>query len=414
MRAGEVIKGYYIVTEPTNSGGGMCMWTFAAKDRREYFLKEFLQPKWPAPGSMGSEAGKERRRANCYEFEGRHKEIMRRLADATITPGGGNLVTAVDFFRFDTTYYKVTEKIVTASLSSLRALSVHERAVIFRTLVLSLQMLHRQDIVHGDLKPSNVLIQKGGSGLHTAKLIDFDDSYLSGMPPPRDQIVGDSIYGAPEWFGYTKKDSTMPASALTRAADIFALGLLFHHYLTGSLPGRASARYWAPGQAVIAGEQLLIDGRLSPGLTALLKRMVAPAPGDRPTVEEIFGELEADDLLTVRGPTRSGRLRINMGRSASPAPDDEPREERGEEPGEEPLEEGGEEPGEEPLEEPSGERDEELSEEPLEEPSGERDEELGEERGEGPDERDGTGASPSRVRIHMRNKDEGATDDSDR
>jgi hypothetical protein len=117
---------------------------------------------------------------------------------------------------------------------------------------------------------------------------------------------------------------------------------------------------------VIAGEQLLIDGRLSPGLTALLKRMTVPQPGDRPSVEEIFGELEADDLLTVRGPTRSGRVRIHMGRSAYPAPDEEP--------------------GEEPDEEPDGE----------------------------PGERGGTGASPSRVRINIRNKDEGATDDSDR
>jgi eukaryotic-like serine/threonine-protein kinase len=378
MRAGEVINGYHSVTEPTNSGGGMCMWAFARKNGREYFLKEFLQPKWPTPESMGSPAGKEQRRANCYEFERRHTEIMRRLGATTTTPGGGNLVTAVDFFRANTTYYKVTAKIMTASLWSLRALSVHERAIIFRTLVLSLQMLHQQDIVHGDLKPSNVLIQQGGTGLHTAKLIDFDDSYLSGRPPPRDQIVGDSIYGAPEWFVYTKKDSTVPPSALTRAADIFALGLLFHHYLTDSLPGRASARYSAPGQAVTAGEPLLIDGRLSPGFTALLTRMMAAQPSDRPTVEEIFSELEADYLLTVREPTRTGRLRINMGRPASPAPD----EELGEEPGEE------------------------LGEEPGEEP----DEVLGEE----PAERDSPGTSPSRVRINIRKKDEGATDDSDR
>jgi hypothetical protein len=67
-----------------------------------------------------------------------------------------------------------------------------------------------------------------------------------------------------------------------------------------------------------------------------------------------------------------------MGRPASPAPD----EELGEEPGVELDEELGEEPG------------EELGEEPGE-------------RGEG-------GASPSRVRINIRNKDEGATGDSDR
>lgn len=353
MRAGEVINGYHVITEPTNSGGGMCMWAFAVKDGREYFLKEFLQPKWPTPGSMGHPDGKERRRADCYEFERRHQEIMRRLAGVTTTPGGGNLVTAVDFFRAGTTYYKVTAKIVTASLWSLRALSAHERTVIFRTLVLSLQMLHQQEIVHGDLKPSNVLIQKGAGGLHTAKLIDFDDSYLSGSPPPRDQIVGDSVYGAPEWFAYTKKESTVPASALTRAADIFALALLFHHYLTDSLPGRASARYSAPGQAVIAGESLLIDGRLNPDLIALLKRMMAPQPGDRPTVDEIFRELDADGLLEVREPAGSGRVRFHMGGRVSPAPTAEPGD-----------------------------------------------------RGRG-------GTSPLRLRMHMVDKDEGATDDSE-
>jgi hypothetical protein len=122
--------------------------------------------------------------------------------------------------------------------------------------------------------------------------------------------------------------------------------------------------------------------------------MMAPQPGDRPSVEEIFGELEADDLLTVRGPTRTGRLRINMGRPASPAPDEEPGEEPGVEPGVEPDEELGEEPGEEPGVEPGVEPDEELGEEPGE-------------RGE-------DGASPSRVRINIRNKDEGAIGDSDR
>ena len=116
---------------------------------------------------MGSPAGKELRRADCHEFERRHKEIIHRLGDVTKTPGGGNLVTAVDFFRANTTYYKVTEKIVTASLSSVGSLSVRERAVIFRTLVYGLEMLHQKRMVHGDLKPSNVLIQRGRSGLRT-------------------------------------------------------------------------------------------------------------------------------------------------------------------------------------------------------------------------------------------------------
>ena len=254
MRTGEVINGYDIITEPTNSGGGMCVWAFAAKDGREYFIKEFLQPKWPTPESMGSPAGKELRRADCQEFERRHNEIMHRLARVTTTPGGGNLVTAVDFFRSGTTYYKVTEKIVTASLASLRELPVRERAVILRTLVLSLQMLHRKEIVHGDLKPvERAYPEVPESSLHTAKLIDFDDSYLSGNPPPKDQIVGDSILARLNGLPTPRKKARPSPDALTRAADIFALALLFHHYLTDSLPGYESDRFSAPGQAVGAG-----------------------------------------------------------------------------------------------------------------------------------------------------------------
>jgi eukaryotic-like serine/threonine-protein kinase len=322
VRFDETVNGYRVVTEPTNSGGGMCVWAFAVKGDREYFIKEFLQPKWPTPESMGSEAGKERRRADCYEFERRHSEVMRRLANATTTPGGGNLVTAVDFFRSGTAYYKITEKIVTASLASLRDLPVRERAVIFRTLILSLQILHRKDIVHSDLKPANVLIQQvPRSTLHTAKLIDFDDSFLSGSPPPRDQIVGDSMYGAPEWFGYATHDAAVTAAMLTRAADVFALALLLHHYLTDALPGYDSDRYSAPGQAVSAGERLNVDERLHGAFATLLHRMLALRPPDRPVIDQVFSELRDDALLEIGAPGRPRRrVQVNMpGSRLSPA-----------------------------------------------------------------------------------------------
>ena len=305
MRFGEVLNGYHIITHPINISGGACLWAFATKGGREYFIKEFLCPKWPTSESVSTPARKALRRAECQEFERRHRDVMRRLVDAMATPGGGNLVTAADFFRSGTTYYKVTEKIVTVSLSSFRGLSVHERAVIFRTLVLSVQMLHRKEIVHGDLNPANVLIQKiPGSGLHTAKLIGFDDCYLSGCPPLRDQIVGDSLYGAPEWFGYIRNEGTVLPSTLTTAADIFALALLFHHYLTDSLPGQANSQHSAPGEAVRAGERLLIDGGLSPGFITLLEHMLAPQPRDRPTVDQVFTELQDEALLTVIESTR--------------------------------------------------------------------------------------------------------------
>jgi len=324
MKLGEEIKDYRVITSPTNSGGGMCVWAFASKGGREYFIKEFLNPKYPLPSSMGSAASKAARRAECAEFENRHREVIKRLQNATTTPGGGNLVTAIEFFRSGTFYYKVTDRIEIASLTSLVDLSNRERAVILRTLVLSLRMLHRKGIVHGDLKPTNVLIQRvPESRLHTAKLIDFDDSYLDGAPPVRDQIVGDSIYAAPEWFGYTMNDDLVTPEMLTKAADIFSLGLVFHNYLTDQLPAYDHAHFTAPGLAVYARQPLVPDPRLDSRFSALLASMTAANPADRPTIDQVFDELKHDILLSLTKPAERSvsprsRLVINMegGRSS--------------------------------------------------------------------------------------------------
>jgi serine/threonine protein kinase len=317
MKPGDEIKGYRITTAPTSSGGGMSVWAFASRGSRAYFIKEFLSPKWPLPESMGSEASKVARRAECFEFERRHREVMKRLLDAAPAPGGGNLVTAIEFFRSGTTYYKVTDRVVTASLTSLVDLSVRERAVIFRTLVLGLRMLHRKDIVHGDLKPANVLIQRvPQSSLHTAKLIDFDDSYLTGKPPTPDQIVGDSIYAAPEWFGYTMNDDLVTSAMLTKAADIFSLGLVFHHYLTGELPAYDRERFSAPGLAVYARQPVVPDPRLNYRLISLLVSMTAANPADRPAIDQVFNELKHDSLLAIDAPAPT-RATADSGRVVS-------------------------------------------------------------------------------------------------
>jgi serine/threonine protein kinase len=305
MKAGEDVHGYRIVTEPTNSGGGRCVWAFAERGGREYFIKQFLDPKYPTPSSMGSEAGKKRRRTECEEFEARHRAVNERINPTA--PGGGNLVTAVDFFREDTCYYKVTERVAAEPLLSLTGFSLRQIAVVIRTLCLSIQLLHRAGIVHGDLKPANVLFQQAGTGaLLTAKVIDFDDAYPSGSPPPPEHVVGDLLYGAPEWMGYVKLDGDYPARSLTTAADVFSLGLVVHTYLTGELPGYDRTRFGAPAEAVAARVPLDLAAVLSPAMTTLLGRMTAKAPADRPRVDEVFRQM-SDDAIFATGTRTAAR-----------------------------------------------------------------------------------------------------------
>src|SRR3954470_12225163 len=172
MRAGETIGGYTLLEDFRVVGAGLSEWTFAVRDGREYFLKRLLSPTYPDDAAPGSPATKARKRARCAAFEAHHRGIQAALAP--ITRYGENLVATLDFFREGAKYYKVPEKIDLAGLdpASIARLDFPVKLVLLKTVAHSLRILHDLDIVHSDLKPSNVLIKKTDFG-YTTKLIDF-------------------------------------------------------------------------------------------------------------------------------------------------------------------------------------------------------------------------------------------------
>ncbi|MYW64129.1 protein kinase [Streptomyces sp. SID8379] len=338
-----MIAGYRITTAPTNANGGKCIWAFAEKSGSAYFIKQFLEPKRPKDDARDSPSLRIRRQL-AQEFEERHRTIMKRLRpDAH---GGGNLVLATDFFHEGSTYYKVTERIDTSSLEKPQALEPRQKMVLLKTLGTSLKQLHDIDVVHGDLKPLNVLVQKrDDAAFHTAKLIDFDDSYVAGLPPAPEDISGDSLYGAPEWRRYLRQDGSAGPERLTCAVDVFALGLMTHLYLTGELP-RHDERFGSPADAVNAGERLSLDPRLSDEIQALLRAMGHADPAQRPRMATYLKTLSDPKVCALQhrrpgsGPakkppaeespvprTRTSRVRGNLKpRTGSPAPRTAPAE----------------------------------------------------------------------------------------
>ena len=312
MKAGDVINGYRVLEDFRVVGAGLSKWTFAAKDGREYFIKEFLSPTWPDEHAPGSAQTKMRKRRRCAAFERHHRRIQEALA--AVSGLGGNLIVTLDFFRWGAKYYKLTEKVEVAGLepADVAALPFPDQLVLLKTVAHSLRILHDRGIVHGDLKPSNVLIKRTELG-YTTKLIDFDNAYLAGEPPPPEEIVGTMNYYSPELVGYIQETGTS-ATELTQKADIFALGLIYSEYLTGTPPTFDTAHQYA-GVAAVAGQILQLPPTSLPTpVVELVERMLLTQPAARPTIAEVHST-----LMGIRAPATTTAVLAGPPAPAAPS-----------------------------------------------------------------------------------------------
>lgn len=115
-----------------------------------------------------------------------------------------------------------------------------------RELCDALQYLHRKGIVHGDIKPENILLDNG-----RMCLVDFGVSFRVGERVFGDpQLTGTVAYAAPETLiqetkergrprfltGDKSEDSPGYESNVGPKADMFALGIVLYILLCGSHP----------------------------------------------------------------------------------------------------------------------------------------------------------------------------------
>ena len=291
MTKGEIINGFRIL-EDFKVAGGMSKISFAERDGKEYFIKEFLYPKYPLPESPGSERIKEQKRKACKEFELRHHKINELINSKTSI--GGNLVYTLAFFREGTTYYKVNEKIETDSLSlkDISRLPKDKILTIAMSVCHSLGILHDLKIVHGDLKPDNILIKETSRGNYSGKLIDFDDSYFSGNPSSDKEhnVVGTPEYYSPELADYIMdEEGKLSGEILTLKSDIFTLGIIFTEYFTGEKPQLSTKLpIW---KGIQEGHKPTFIKSLPTPIESLLLSMLSLDPAKRPSIKLIHQTL---------------------------------------------------------------------------------------------------------------------------
>ena len=99
---------------------------------------------------------------------------------------------------------------------------------IIEQIAKGLRAFHRKEMLHQDLRPQNIMIDREG----TVKIIDFGSTKVAGVSEGApfagdDDILGTVQYAAPEYF---------LGEAGTRRSDFFSLGVIAYQMLTGKLP----------------------------------------------------------------------------------------------------------------------------------------------------------------------------------
>ena len=279
----EVMNGYRLLAPFHNENAGMSRWTVAEKNNKKYFLKEFMNPVYPMDDSLPEYL----RRQLLQQCEADVKRRM-RLYQAINSASDGNAVRIGEFFRCDSHYYIQTEMIPpeeTVPLQNLGKLPFRERVFLCATIAKSMSKLHKAGVVHTDIKASNILVKLSKERRPVGKIIDFDGGFFDSDPPViGDEVGGDQIYLAPETCMFLMEEDVR----LNHKLDTFALGILFHEYLTGAPPEFDRNEYYYVHEAVLDGGTVSVAEDLPADIRGIIASMISGEPSMRPELEEVY------------------------------------------------------------------------------------------------------------------------------
>jgi serine/threonine protein kinase len=178
-------------------------------------------------------------------------------------------------------------------------------AHILRQVAGSLAEAHEIGLIHRDIKPANIMVLARGGAYDVVKVLDFglvreihqsDDEMLTAV---------NTIPGTPHFLSPESIESPEAVDART---DIYAVGAVAYHLLTGS--------YVFEGNSVIQLMNLHVNetpespserlGRpIDPALEQLILRMLAKDPDDRPANGRELFEALSNGFLGTRAWTQA-------------------------------------------------------------------------------------------------------------
>ena len=218
----------------------------------------------------------------AVEYEGRFRTEARSAARLHHP----NIVSVFDYGQDGDAAYLVMEFIqgedLKRHLENGARFSVRSAIVMVHDLLMALDHAHRQNVVHRDVKPANLLIERSGR----VKLTDFGVARIQEPDETNLTQVGGAV-GTPKYMSPEQAKGLRGDSR----ADVFSAGVVLYELLTGVLP------FDGENQFVVIHKILdhtpappsTLNAEISTAMDEVIARAMAKNPDERYATAREFG-----------------------------------------------------------------------------------------------------------------------------
>ncbi len=167
-----------------------------------------------------------------------------------------------------------------ATTAKAKELSHDEKIDIIVQVLKALSYAHRNNVIHRDIKPDNILIDEDGN----VKILDFGIAqFYEEHHKTYDRTCAGMVMGT---FNYMSPEQRESAENVSAQSDLYSVGVVMYHLFTGKLP---NGRFSDPAE---------LNADISPALNALMLKCLEVDPSKRPASAE---ELKTSLLAISQG-----------------------------------------------------------------------------------------------------------------
>ncbi len=217
-----------------------------------------------------------------------------------------------------------------ARLSREERLSVDATCEIMRPVVDAVRAAHRQGVIHRDLKPDNVFLERRADGTETPRVLDFGIAKLLDEEPGAWVTGTGTMLGT---AGYMSPEEGFGEQGLDGRADVWSLGVMLYECLSGMRPieGQNLGQYLKRLLSDAITPLPVLEPEVPVDLARLIARMLVVDRNERlADLGEVSRALEAvltaddaseqDDRDDSRSAPGSGQSEVGASPGSDPTP----------------------------------------------------------------------------------------------